>query len=260
MHAPSASSTAAGAAAVSRDDLIVRHLPLVNTIAARLRYLAQISMTLEQADLVGFGVEGLIAAVDSYDPAHGTAFSTWAAYRIRGAILDRVRELDPVPRSLRDRRSAVDRARAELTARDGHPPADAAVAAHLGITITMLREVVAATSRRVVALDARDGDDRSGVVVVVDQSDRGDPEGVVEAIEQAAEVKQVASALLGLLPERERRVLHDHYLAGRRLPEIAAALGVTRARVSQLHMAGRRRLLARFAGATRASGAPRYAA
>ena len=155
-------------------------------VAHRFAHYATSSPILEYDDLVGYGCEGLITAVDTFDATRGVKFSTWAVFRIRTTILERLRALSPVPRTLRRLRTAIDQTRSELALQAGCWPADSAVAAALNLPLAQLRGVLQETDRVVVSLehlmggkDTGEGDDT--LVSLADDDPAGDPQQALAA-------------------------------------------------------------------------------
>ena len=252
MHALQSICGVAAAPPAPRDQLINTHLPLVHSVARRLAHHAAGSPILEYDDLVGYGCEGLIAAVETFDPTRGAMFTTWAVFRIRTTILERLRALAPMPRALHRRRQAIDQTRSELAHQCGCWPEDAAVAAALQLPLPDLRRVLQETDRTVVSLehltDGHDNDARPArLSSLADDDPPGSPQQALDAAERAVEHRRQVRdlrALVARLPARERRVVQAYYLEQRPLREIAQELGVTESRVSQVHSRARTRLQA----------------
>src|SRR5579871_2069431 len=121
---------------------IARHLPLVRFLVGRLRHLAATNPVLEVEDLLALGTEGLIAAIDTFDPTHGSQFSTWAILKIRAAVIDGLRELDPVARTTRIQHRRIDQATEALTQETGHRPTVPAIAAALGEPVQEIEQTL----------------------------------------------------------------------------------------------------------------------
>ncbi|HEV2106815.1 MAG TPA: sigma-70 family RNA polymerase sigma factor [Thermomicrobiales bacterium] len=238
MHAPSATQTAATAAA--RTAFITRNIPLVHYVAGRMTHAGAATALVEYADMVGYGCEGLIAAVDTFDPTRNVCFSTWAVLHIRTTIQDRLRRLDPLPRSVQERRRAIDRVSQEFAARTGRWPTEAELAAALDLPPAVLRETLRLLGMVVVSLDVGhpEHDDDERAPAVADEHPTGDPQRALDAAATSA----VLRAALSTLPERERTIVVESYLRGRELRPIGRELGISEARVSQL----RRRALSRL--------------
>jgi RNA polymerase sigma factor for flagellar operon FliA len=205
----------------ARDRLILHYLPLVRLVARRT--LAGLPRGVDVEDLVSDGTFGLVDAIDRFEPGRGLAFSTFAVGRIRGAMLDGLRALDWVPRSVRAEVRALDAATEELTRTLGRPPSDAELARRLDVSIEECR-------RR------RAQGDRAVVVPLEDASD--DAEDVASSMTQdaaRAEERVLVAAAVDGLPEREALVVRLHDYLGVTLLEIAGMLGVSHSRAFQLH-------------------------
>ena len=221
-----------------REALILRHLPLVRHVAGRMVGSVPASLGVDYDDLVGYGTEGLIAAVDTFNPAYHVRFSTWAVLHIRTTIQDALRTLDPLPRSLRAKGKAIERASAELANDQGQWPEEREVAAALGVPLAQLRTTLQQLRTVTVSLDVGadadvQGDAQSGswAAAVADDDVAGDPQA---ALDQAETTALLLAAVDGL-PARERLVVTAYYRQGRSMRAIAAELGVSESRVSQLH-------------------------
>ncbi len=215
-----------------RDRLLVHYSPLVRSVAHRVA--AGLPSHVEIGDLVQAGVFGLADAVERFDPERCPRFESYAAQRIRGAILDELRAQDWVPRTVRGRARELDRARDLLEARLGRLPSDREVAADLGVA---LRDVRAA-SRHVQLVSVEALDETGGLSDVLVDDTAADPVTVVQHREA---VRQLSRAVAEL-GERDRDVIRLYYVENRTLAEIGRVLGVTESRVCQLHS----RLVARL--------------
>lgn len=229
------------AATRDKEPLLLHYSALVRHVAARLG--SDLPPFVELADLVSYGMFGLIDALDKFDPQRAVRFETYAALRIRGAILDGLRTVDWVPRSVRTRIRAVERAESALQMRLSRTPTEAEVAGELGMSVPSLRKLSAElAASRVVPLDeVRHRRSFEHVLASVgtgprSQSWRADQPG--EALEAAERARAVASAIRGLC-DRDRTVIDLYYYRGLKLTEIGRMLGVTEARVSQLHARAR---------------------
>ncbi len=233
------------AAAAYRAALIEQHLPLVRHTVRRLGATMGRRAVVDYGDLVNYGVEGLITAVDSFDPARGTQFSTWAVLHIRTTIQDGLRALDPVAHTMRRRRNQLEQARADLAQQQGSWPTDAAVAATIGLTLKQVRQCHQQTSLVSISLDEvtedqSAGGGRSWQDALVDEDPAGDPAAVADR----RVLRQLLAAALARLPERERMVVLAVYGEGVPQRVVAQRLGMSEARVSQLHTRALQRLRA----------------
>ena len=218
----------------ARDRLIVHYSPLVKYVAGRVS--VGLPQNIEQADLVSYGIFGLIDAIDKFDPARAIKFETYAIARIKGAIIDELRSIDWVPRSVRAKARAVEKAYAKLEAGLLRTPSDAEVATEMGISEQELHNVFNQIS--FVGLIALDemlsvGGDRGESTTLGDTiPDKG--EGPVAAFE-VEEMKQILASAINRLGDREKIVLTLYYYEGLTLAEIGEVLGVTESRVCQIH-------------------------
>ena len=219
-----------------RDTIVINNLPLVRYVIGSMTRYTDASPILDYEDLVGYGTEGLIKAATTFDPARNTRFSTWAVLHIRTAVLDALRALDPLPRSLRAKGKAIERTSSELASRDGVWPDDAAVGAALGITIEDLQATQQQLSTSVCSLHAAneaataDGG-HTLLTSLVDADPHLDPEHVLDVLER----RRWVLTLVDRLPVREAQVLRMRYWQECSLQTIAQILGVSASRVSQLH-------------------------
>ncbi len=217
-----------------RNRLVVHYSPLVKYVAGRLS--AGLPNSIEQADLVSYGMFGLIDAINKFEPSRGNKFETYAMSRIRGSIIDELRSIDWVPRSLRAKARAVEKAYTKLEHELHRTPSDAEVADELGTTEEELQNVFTQISFfGLVALEetVSVGADRSESVTLGDTIP--DPGlGPVGAFE-VEETKQILAQTLNRLPEREKIVLTLYYYEGLTLGEIGGILGITESRVCQIH-------------------------
>jgi RNA polymerase sigma factor for flagellar operon FliA len=217
-----------------RNRLVVHYSPLVKYVAGRLS--AGLPNSIEQADLVSYGMFGLIDAINKFEPSRGNKFETYAMSRIRGSIIDELRSIDWVPRSLRAKARAVEKAYTKLEHELLRTPTDAEVADELGTTEEELQNVFTQISFfGLVALEetVSVGADRSESVTLGDTIP--DPGlGPVGAFE-VEETKQILAQTLNRLPDREKIVLTLYYYEGLTLGEIGGILGITESRVCQIH-------------------------
>ncbi|MEN9823325.1 MAG: hypothetical protein RLZ04_1751 [Actinomycetota bacterium] len=212
----------------ARDRIIVHYSPLVKFVAGRVG--AGLPNSVDSGDLVSAGVFGLIDAVEKFDPARGVKFETYAVPRIRGAIIDGLRQLDWVPRSVRSRAREVETAYTELEARHGRAPTDDELAAHLHLDHAELEKWLASIASTTVGPL-----DRALAAGADPRPISGDmPDSPAAQVEED-EVKRLVRAEVRRLPERERMVMSLYYDEGLTLAEIGSVLGVTESRVSQIH-------------------------
>ena len=230
-----------------RDRLIVNYAPLVKYVAGRLG--SGLPAHVEEGDLVSYGLLGLIGAIERFDPERDIKFETYAIARIKGSIIDELRSMDWVPRSVRARARDIERAIAALEAKLHRAPTDEEISAQLGITEEEFQESLLEISRSsIAALDE-----------LWTGSGEGDPVALIDTIEdpeapepQAAmsqtELREALGEAIARLPEREKLVVTLYYYEELTLREIGEVLGVTESRVSQLHTKAILRLKARLGG------------
>jgi RNA polymerase sigma factor FliA len=232
-----------------RDRLIVHYSPLVKYVAGRVA--VGLPQNIEQADLVSYGIFGLIDAITKFDTSRNIKFETYAITRIKGAIIDELRTIDWVPRSVRSKARAVEKAYAKLEALLLRTPSDAEVAAEMGVSEDDLQLIFTQISFvGLVALDEvlSSGSGQRGDSVTLGDTiaDRGD--GPVAAFE-VEEMKLILTAAMNRLADREKIVLSLYYYEGLTLAEIGEILGVTESRVCQIHTKAVLQLRSRMSGA-----------
>lgn len=229
-----------------RNRLVERHLGLVHHFAHRMR--PRTGGAVEVGDLVSAGTVGLLHAVTAFDPDHGSRFSTYAASRIRGAMLDEMRHRDVAPRSVRRRQRAMDKARDRLAVELDRTPRHPEVARTLGVDAQQLWRWKwdVSRSRRVSLTD----------LVGVSEKDGGREPGrgmeVEDRLTAEAELARLRREL-DALTERERLILVWHDLEGEMLREIGDRLGVSESRVSQIRSRALTRLRERMSDLRRAA-------
>ena len=228
--------------AAARDEMIVKHMPLVRFVANRMSRHAGQSVLLDFDDLHSYGVEGLIEAVDTFDPERGLKFSTWAVMHIRTTIQDALRTVDPLPRSLRAKGKEIDRVSAALAHERGSWPEMAEVADVLGQPLQSVRRTVQDLGQSVLSLEQVD-DGRNGASTSGDDTgfsllnllSDDDPEVNPEARLDTRELRRMLVEAIAALPSREEVLIEAHYCHGQSMRTISHLLGVSESRVSQLH-------------------------
>ena len=223
-----------GGTSDARERLILNYSPLVKFVAGRVA--AGLPQNIEQSDLVSYGIFGLIDAIDKFDPGRGYKFETYAISRIKGAIIDELRSIDWVPRSVRAKARAIERAYSKLENELRRSPEDKEVATELGLTEDELATTLGQISFvGVVALDEllSAGSERGSGATVGDTI-AGSGHDPVAAFE-SEEMRQVLADAINRMPDRERLVLTLYYYEGLTLAEIGNVLGVTESRVCQIH-------------------------
>ncbi len=230
-----------------RDRLILTYAPLVKYVAGRLG--SGLPAHVEEGDLVSYGLLGLIGAIERFDPRRDIKFETYAIARIKGAIIDELRSMDWVPRSVRARAREIERAIAELERKLMRAPNDDEIAAKLGITEEEFQDSLLEISRSsIAALDELWSGSSSGdPVSLIDTIE--DPQAVEPQRAMAhTELREALGEAIARLPEREKLVVTLYYYEELTLREIGEVLGVTESRVSQLHTKAILRLKARLVG------------
>lgn len=219
----------------AREQLILHYAPLVKYVAGRVG--VGLPSSVDPADLVSNGMFGLIDAIERFDPLRANKFETYAVTRIRGAIIDELRSLDWVPRSVRQKARDVERAYATLQNSLGRIPTDEEVAEELDISVSALRQIFRQVSYvHVAALDElmSVGGEKSDRVTLGDTIVDDRVENPVEAFE-TEETRHLLGQAVSTLNEREKIVISLYYYEGMTLSEIGQVLGVTESRSSQLH-------------------------
>jgi RNA polymerase sigma factor for flagellar operon FliA len=218
-----------------RERLILHYSPLVKYVAGRVG--VGLPPNIEQADLVSYGIFGLIDAIDKFDLERAIKFETYAISRIRGAIIDELRAIDWIPRSVRYKAREVEKAYAKLEAELHRTPSEAEVAAEMGIRLEDLHQIFSQVSFvNVVALDEllSVGGEKGDKLSLVDTLEDTKAEDPVLAFE-SEETKFLLAKAINMLPEREKIVVTLYYYEGLTLAEIGQVLGVTESRICQMH-------------------------
>ncbi|WP_249420378.1 RNA polymerase sigma factor WhiG [Rhabdothermincola salaria] len=216
-----------------RDRLILIYAPLVKYVASRVA--VGLPQNVEQADLVSYGMFGLIDAIEKFDLERGFKFETYAISRIRGAILDELRSIDWVPRSVRAKARALEQAYAKLENELRRTPTEAEIAVELDLTDDQLQTTLSQISFiGLAALDEVMGGGERGESMTLGDTVPDRTEGPVATFE-VVEMKEILAEAVNGMPEREKLVLTLYYYEGLTLAEIGRVLGVTESRVCQIH-------------------------
>jgi RNA polymerase sigma factor for flagellar operon FliA len=221
--------------AALRERLILHYSPLVKYVAGRVG--VGLPPNIEQADLVSYGIFGLIDAIVKFDLERAIKFETYAISRIRGAIIDELRAIDWIPRSVRYKAREVEKAYASLEAQLHRTPSEVEVAAEMGIKLEDLHAIFSQVSFvNVVALDEllSVGGEKGDKLSLVDTLEDTKAEDPVLAFE-SEETKFLLAKAINTLPEREKIVVTLYYYEGLTLAEIGQVLGVTESRICQMH-------------------------
>ena len=217
-----------------RDRLILHYSPLVKYVAGRVA--VGLPQNVEQSDLVSYGIFGLIDAIEKFDLGRGYKFETYAISRIKGAILDELRSIDWVPRSVRSKARMLEKAYAKLESTLHRSPSDAELAEEMEMTEAQLSTTLSSISFiGLVALDEMlsVGGDR-GESLTLGDTVADSAAGPVQAYE-FEEMRHLLAEAITRMPEREKVVLMLYYYEGMTLAEIGQVLSVTESRVCQIH-------------------------
>lgn len=219
----------------AREALIVHFSPLVKYVAGRVA--VGLPPNVEHADLVSYGMFGLIDAIDKFEPERGFKFETYAISRIKGAILDELRSIDWVPRSVRSKLRQIEKAIAKLEAVNHRPATDRELAGELEwsadqlqTALNQISQVGLAALDEILAVPGEKGESITLGDTIADTSAHG-PMGAFEV----AETRQLLGQAINALPEREKLVLTLYYYESMTLQEVGQVLGVTESRVCQIH-------------------------
>jgi RNA polymerase sigma factor for flagellar operon FliA len=232
-----------------RDRLILTYAPLVKYVAGRLG--SGLPAHVDENDLVSYGLLGLIGAIERFDPEREIKFETYAIARIKGAIIDELRALDWVPRSVRSRARDIERAIGELERKLHRAPTDEEIAEKLGVSTDDLNDSLTEIGRSSIAaldelwtISSGGGGDQVALIDTLEDTQGPEPQSELAQ----TELKEALGEAIARLPEREKLVVTLYYYEELTLREIGEVLGVTESRVSQLHTKAILRLKARLAG------------
>jgi len=224
----------------AREELIVRNMRVVKYVAGRMAM--HVPSSIEMDDLVGWGVLGLLDAVEKFDHRQDIKFSTYASIRVRGAIIDQIRTLDWAPRSLRAMARKLGEARDKLRHELGREPSVDAIASVMGTTIDHIEDTVAQlqTAQVLSLQDYLPGEDsaQSRVLDMTSDPRATSPEA---ALNEREKQERIVQAIL-TLPDQQQKVLHLYYYEELTLKEIGAVLNVSESRICQVHTAAMKAL------------------
>jgi len=232
----------------AREQLVVAYSPLVKYVAGRMS--SGLPAHVEESDLISYGLIGLINAIERFDLEREIKFETYAITRIKGAIIDELRSLDWVPRSVRSRARQIERTIGELEAKLGRAPTDEEIAGKLGVSQEDLDDDLFQISRTsIAALDelwtvSGSGGDQVSLIDTIEDTAGPSPTASLDE----TELREAMADAIDGLPEREKIVITLYYYEELTLREIGEVLGVTESRVSQLHTKAVLRLKARLSG------------
>ncbi|MDP8942960.1 MAG: RNA polymerase sigma factor WhiG [Actinomycetota bacterium] len=230
----------------ARERLVLAYSPLVKYVAGRMS--SGLPTHVEEADLISYGLLGLISAVERFDPAREIKFETFAITRIKGSIIDELRALDWVPRSVRAKAREIEKVNASLEHRLRRAPTDQEMAEAMETTVEDFQASLTRISNSsVIALDelwtlSDASGDQVSLLDTIQDPNAADPAQAMDA----TEMKDRLADAIARLPEREKLVVALYYYENLTLREIGEVLGVTESRVSQLHTKAILRLKSRL--------------
>lgn len=215
-----------------REKIILEYAPLVKIVAGRLSM--YLGYNVEYEDLVSYGIFGLIDAIDKFDCMKEVKFETYASLRIRGAILDQIRKLDWIPRTIRQKQKKIETVIKEIEQTSGHTPTEDEIAQGLGISSEEYLEWQ--SQMKITGVVSLNEYMEQGSDVAQDHSRQGTArfEGPEERIEKE-ELGRILEEALELLTEKEKKVITLYYYEELTLKEISSILEVSESRISQLH-------------------------
>nr|WP_240606188.1 RNA polymerase sigma factor WhiG [Euzebya rosea] len=233
----------------ARERLILQYSPLVKYVAGRVS--VGLPSSVEHGDLVSYGMFGLIDALEKFDLSKGFKFETYAITRIKGAIIDELRSIDWIPRSVRTKAKRVEKALRELEAKLDRTPTEEELAEELEMSVADLRQVLTQVSlTSIAALDESiqgEEGDRQSLVDTLADDDAPDPQAALED----AEIRRLLAETINRMTDREKTVIVLYYFEGMTLSQIGEVLGVTESRVCQMHTKAVLGLRTRMAARTR---------
>jgi len=218
----------------NREEVIIRYSPMIKYVANRIAM--RLPPHIEVDDLISVGVLGLMDAISKYDSSRGAKFKTYAEFRVRGAILDELRSLDWVPRSIRQKASAVEKVVRSLEAKLRRLPEDEEVAKEMDLTLDQFYRTIDETksvpvfSLEDLGIAKESGEQQSLLDCLAGKAD-ADPQTQIRLIE----LKEIIAKAIDTLPEKERLMVSLYYYEELTMKEIGAVLDITESRVSQIH-------------------------
>lgn len=211
-----------------KDELIVQNVELVKIIAGRLYH--SYNANVEYDDIVSYGILGLIDAIDKFDPDKNVKFETYANFRIRGSIIDHLRNLDWVPRSTRQKYKKLEEAMLKLQANHGFDIEDEVLAKELNLSIEELSSFLSEVSIfSIISLDERIAENNNFSIVSESMDSRPEYSFLKK------ETKRILIETVEKLPERERMIINLYYFSELTYKEISKILNISESRISQLH-------------------------
>jgi len=220
--------------AENREEVIIRYSPMIKYVANRIAM--RLPPHIEVDDLISVGVLGLMDAISKYDSSRGAKFKTYAEFRVRGAILDELRAMDWVPRSIRQKASSVDKVVQSLQVKLSRSPEDQEVAKEMGVSLEQFHATLNETkSIPVFSLDdlgiAKDSGEQQSLLDCLAGKADADPQTQI----RLTELKEIIAKAIDTLPEKERLMVSLYYYEELTMKEIGAVLEITESRVSQIH-------------------------
>ena len=218
----------------NREEVIKQYSPMIKYVANRIAM--RLPPHIEVDDLISVGVLGLMDAISKYDSSRGAKFKTYAEFRVRGAILDELRSMDWVPRSVRQKASSVDKVVQGLQAKLRREPEDEEVAKEMGISIDQFHDTLNETksipvfSLEDLGIAKESGEQQSLLDCLAGKAD-ADPQTQI----RLTELKEIIAKAIDALPEKERLMVSLYYYEELTMKEIGAVLDITESRVSQIH-------------------------
>ena len=229
-----------------KEQIVLEHAPLIRYIVNRIA--VRLPSHIDLDDLHNTGVIGLMDAIEKYDPEKNCKFKTYAEFRIKGAILDQLRSLDWVPRSVRQKSRRLERAYGEVEQRLGRQASEEEVADSLGLQLDKFHELlnqvrgISLVNLEEIRGGGQDGDRTGGYADIVEDVHAENP----FASFKLNETKQVVADTIATLPEKERLVVSLYYYEDLNMKEIGNILGITESRVCQIHTKSVLRLRAKL--------------
>lgn len=214
-----------------REKIILEYAPLVKVVSGRLSM--YLGYNVEYEDLVSYGVFGLIDAIDKFDPKKEVKFETYASLRIRGAILDQIRKMDWIPRTIRQKQKKIDSVIKEIELNSGHNASEQEIASGLGITDDEYVEWQ--SQMKITNIVSLNEYMEQGSEVPNDTKNTSAHFDAPEDVVEKSELKEILISSLDLLTEKERKVIMLYYYEELTLKEISNILEVSESRISQLH-------------------------
>ncbi len=216
------------------EQIVKEYSPLIKYVANRIAL--RLPPHIEVDDLISVGAIGLMDAIEKYDPSRGAKFKTYAEFRVRGSILDELRSLDWVPRSVRQKASNLDAVVSKLQSQLGRIPEDEEIAKEMGVTLEEFFDTLNETRNMpLLSLEdlgiARDSGDKQSLLDTLEGKGDVDPQTQM----RLTELKNLIAAAIDSLPEKERLMVSLYYYEELTMKEIGEVLGITESRISQIH-------------------------